>query len=896
MILHEYRSQFRSLRFRVISLIYLAANSAPLLILRANREKLEFHFCSGGFAGITQITISLTTVIIAFLVSAEVLAREREEGSLSVLGIAPVSNTSYVLLRLCGVVSVLIPLSFLPVLINMGIALSSGIGKLEPALFFIPWLFKVCPLMLAGSLAGVGLGTLTGGVVSSALTGLFLFLFGGSLVGYALGLFGRTLPDPDYAIRDLFNLGPVVGEIMDENSSYLGEISDAPLDPRVYATDVLPLLAPWLGGGVFLFSLAVPFLRRTKPDVRVWTVPETHPLRSYVKAINRFREHFSPEPALAGVDKVVLVAGILCAFSGTALVLLKDAEARALAFERLRVEKSGEPAPTSTVVVPVSYRIEGEVKTDGAARFETRFKIKNTGKKEEKAASFVLNEFYSIQSIRVDGKETPFQRALNRLSVEFTEPLPAGASREVDFQYEGRPMEARFPLPEEDMNGNPISFARSIASIETGRDVVSFATTEFRRQVTARRVFLADSDLVPVLRYTTWKPDSSGFMPEERYKFPFQYSMDIRAPGGFLLVDSGGALSEQHDGSRLQTQLRAPTWRVALIGAPVVLTQPPMNVAAMAVLPAHTRFVKKAFERFADAEKAGDGILIPGENPFHEMVIVDWPVRMQLSVFPSWDELQGFFDAQSEGKVCLVNERVFRARSFSSEFLAVPILQDYFLSRRLLDPSQLDFFRNWFFWYFFRRIRPDRTWSCVISNDNIEAFSHDTLFKAGNRWGDRIKSRYVLSSLMNQTGGNALLQGMQKFLLSDSGEPGTAKEMFREIGEAAGEDLSTFYTEYVEGTALPKLELGPSKVSQTADGWEIEAIVKNEGTGHVRCPLEIQTTAGAVETMAEVGPKQEVTVKIPVKDRPRALLLDPTEKVYRAQPFGLKVRVEWQME
>lgn len=901
-IVHEYRSQIRSLRFRVIALLYLAINAAPLVMLRSTITKVDYPvlFCEGTYAAYTQVVMSVTSLLAAFLISSEALSREREDESLIVLGIAPVTNASYSLLRLAGVLSVLVPLSILALLLNMGITISAGISRLDLWLFLVPWLVKVLPLIVTSTMAGIGLGTFTGGVVSSALTGLFLLIFGGSLVGYILGHAGKTLPGADFTLHALFNTGPLIAQTLAEDEEIYGyatAISDAPIDWRVYCADILVHILPWLGCGIFLFSLTVPYLRRTRPDIATLKVSQSHPLRSYVKTLNRMRQHFSPESGLAVTDKLVLLAGFLCLVAGPAYLLSVDSQFTALAFDRLKVERSGEPLPTERTLAPEVYRISGEVKPDHSAHFETTLTVSNTGQRPLTGAAFVLNQFYNIRSIRMNGAPCSYKRAFDRLSVVFPAPLLFRQSAEIRFEYDGCPMTVDFPLRQEHEDGTPISFVGSMFPVESHREPVSFARTELERDLTARRIFLADSDLIPVVRYTTWKMQTNGFIKDEEYHVPFRYTLDVRGPAGMLLAESSGSVSEGADHPRLQAQQQTPVWRVALLGAPVEKVHLPLNVATMAVLPPHAATAAKTLEGFGGAINTADGILSPNENPFHKMVILDWPMRMRLSVYPSGDELQGFWSlVQAEGNVCLLSETVFHEKEFHTELMAVPMLQNYFLSQRLLNPAQFKFFRNWFLYYFLRRIHPERTWTCVLSSsDDQKNFSDDRLLDGPKRFQDS-KARYILMSLINRVGGNALLEGMRKFLLKKDAGPGTAKEMFDDIGAAAKDDLSDFYGDYIAGKDLPILEFGKTDVEKIAEGWKIKATVKNEGTGHARFPFEIQTEAGSVERSGEIGPKQEITVEAVVKDRPRLLLLDPAEKAFRYQPKASKMRVELQVE
>ena len=158
-VLHELRTQGRSLRFRVAAVAYVAAGSFPAVLTYVHRSGDVFVIGGATYAGETMNVLPLLTGVLALLLSLDGISRERSGGAWTTLGLTDLTNAGYLVRRWLALQAVVIPLTAVPLLAAAALAVAGGHAGFEPAVFWGPWLLHVLPLAVLGVTLGLGLGT-----------------------------------------------------------------------------------------------------------------------------------------------------------------------------------------------------------------------------------------------------------------------------------------------------------------------------------------------------------------------------------------------------------------------------------------------------------------------------------------------------------------------------------------------------------------------------------------------------------------------------------------------------------------------------------------------------------------------------------------------------------------
>ncbi|MBW8767695.1 MAG: hypothetical protein JF630_16260 [Geodermatophilales bacterium] len=247
---HEIRTQGRSLRFRVLAVLYALAGSGPAALLYTRHQSVKTMVGSATYASEVLAVLPALTAVVALLISLDAVTREHDEGSWSTASLAGTSSAGYLLRRWLALQAVLLPLTAVPVVAAgafAAAALGPGAVALGPLLF--PWLMLVVPLALALSALGMGLGTIAGGMVNACLLGGVILWLVPALLEMGLARFHIRLGSP-FAWPQINSFLNAVQRIVTPNrpgspwaAMFPLPMSESPWDGRVAGEQYLSLAA-----------------------------------------------------------------------------------------------------------------------------------------------------------------------------------------------------------------------------------------------------------------------------------------------------------------------------------------------------------------------------------------------------------------------------------------------------------------------------------------------------------------------------------------------------------------------------------------------------------------------------------------------------------------------------
>ncbi|HET9210270.1 MAG TPA: hypothetical protein VFR03_07720, partial [Thermoanaerobaculia bacterium] len=271
---HELRTQGRSLRFRVLAVLYAALGAGPAVLCWMRREQTLSVIGSSTYAAETFEILPVLTAVAAFLLSLDAITREQDEGAWSTVSLAGMSNAGYLLRRWLALQPLLLPLTALPVAAAAALAVAAnGPETLYVSAFAIPWLLHAVPVALTFSALAIAAGTIAGGAINAFLLAGFVLLLLPSLINGQLGRFRIRLSVPldwldmGYLPR---SLSRAFGDTQHDNFLSLPfplAVSELPFDPWPVAGQILARGAVPMALAALLLGLAVRYLRRTRPDV-----------------------------------------------------------------------------------------------------------------------------------------------------------------------------------------------------------------------------------------------------------------------------------------------------------------------------------------------------------------------------------------------------------------------------------------------------------------------------------------------------------------------------------------------------------------------------------------------------------------------------------------------------
>ena len=897
---HELRTQWRSLRFRVLAAVYAATGSGPALVIWLRRDPGGAIAGAVTYAVETAEILPVLAAVLAFLISLDAITREQDEGAWSTVSLAGMSSAGYLLRRWLALQALLLPLSAVPLAVAAILAgVANGPGAVPPGPFLGPWLMHVAPIALTFSGLAIGVGTIAGGALNAFLFGAFALLLVPALMNDLLGRFGIRLASPMewLALPRLVRSTSRILGVSNPNAwshSFPMPVSEIPYDAGVACEQYLTRAAVPVALAAAVLGLAVRYLRRTRPDVRPQRIPPAHPLRNFLVTLARLRERYAPDPAPARADLLAMGLALLLAAGASAFLIGRVRHYEALGEARFAAEHSQGPAPTPADVVPGRWRVEGTIGPGRRVALAVTAELRNLGTSPQGHLAFELNPLLEIAEARAGEGRMTLSRSWDRLAVELTPPIPPGGRRELRFRLAGEP---GTPMIAPQTFEYPSFHKRFGIHLHPrfARELLDLSNSYRAPAISPRRIRLAAADLSPIPRYQPWKLDEEQQVVEESYTPQADLTLALATPPGLFLADACGSVARS---GRLASGCRLPLADLAVLGGSSYRTLPaPRSGTTVAVYPAHaklgelhlaflqngTRQIEEAWpglaglQRMVVLEWSGDRIFDP------DPVIVAWSARWRenneaplsvlgnLVLLSEWDLTQTREVLKPEGFVAeLVASRLSRQRPFAQadSLLFRHLFRDLALQRLGLGPENGAAVAG---------LRPGEGGLLSVPPPT-EPYS--PLY-----WRSRFPA--LLVGLRHRMGEEALQQALTELLSRKQDQrPCTRQELLEVLERHGGPDLPRFLRDnFVEGKlAQPVLE--GVEFHQGADGWRVTGRMHNRGDAQALCKVELTTDLGPVPALARAEPGKDGLFELRTTRRPQAVLLDPDRQCHRLVPNG----------
>lgn len=848
-VAHEWLTQTRNVRFRLAAIAYAVLAAAPAVVVKIVAARAEYVVGPATYASALTLFQPLLTTLFAGAVAIDAITREREESSFAVVSLAPLSAAGYVLHRWLAIVVLAAPVTLLPQLAGAALAVHAQRSPAGLMPFVWTWLLQVLPVLLAVSAAMLALGTITGRPILAILGfAAALPLMLGVLqdvLAYAhrkLDGPGRFLSFDERAIQEL--VWTVRGYWSLSVMSESGWPVEAAFDAMV------PGALMTFAASIALLGIAPAFLRRTKRDIRPWRIREDHPLRTFLRTLNRVREEYALDAGRQRADVLLFLAAIALAAASFTALLARESRFAKLAAQRFASEVE-EPEPMSDALVVRSVRVEGLLGRE--IRTHTTLTIENRGRYPESHLAFTLHPALSLRM-----KDIRVTRAWNHVLIDLATPILPGQSRTLDFEVSGTPDAIEFSL------------------IGSGRFTHLYARY-LRATTTVELSDLSRSRIVPAASRDRMLLTASDFTLVPRYATPNDPSVpietDLRTP--LPAADSCGST-----GRELRNRCTVPLASYTVAAAPL-RTMPLNSTATLLHLDRHEALAR------AHAPSLGEALVLagrawPGVVPTRG-VFVERPTETGERVPWGGDDL----GIRSTGVLHLVPETLFiRREPIPAGGLAASIVSSALVGRRPVAPAE-----QWFFASFYEEAARARLGGPPRGATVSRNASTDALVSL--RYGQSVRARLraVLAELEYRVGADRVAAGIGDFVAMP-GE-GNGRQLLDAIGKRANTDLDRFYRDYFAGESLPQLTFEDVTFARTAGGWEARGTLRNEGTGEVFCPVVLRTEHGAIKRVLRLDSTEAVPFVIPTQHVPRVLQLDPDRVCYRVERHGLVDAVEF---
>ncbi len=908
---HEWRTQARSLRFRVLATVYVAAASVPAVLGYLRRADGERILGGASYAGEVLAVLPALTAVFALLLSLDAILREQEERAWSTVSLAGLSSAGYLVRRWLALQAVVIPLTVVPLAAAFAASLWAGTPA-APLPFVLPWLLHVAPLAAATSALALGAGTIAGGTANAfVLFGLTVVAVPG-LVNTLLARFGVRVGSP-LAWLELRRLGNAVYRMTAAfkpsgdpwSFAFPLEMSDSPYDAGVAAEQYLAHGAAPVALAAAVLGLAVLYLRRTRPDVRPLRVSPTHPLRNFMGSLARLRERYTPDPVPARADLLALGLALLVTAGASTFLLARAHHYGVIGKERYEAEKSGGPVPTASSVVPGRWRIEGTVGPGRGVALLVTAEMRNGGAEPQGHLAFSLNPFVRIEKADAAGAAGTeagglrISRSWDRVSVDLTPPIPPGGSRKLRFRLAGEPAETDFPMVGYFGSTFSASF-RGHLRAKFGRDVADLSKSWQVPSLSRRRVDLGASDLTPVPRYHAWKLDGDKAVPAETFRPAADLTLALAVPPGLFLADACGGTSRGSRGTegRLASQCRLPLADLEVAGGHYqVLTGGTGGTSGggltVAVFPPHAAqgelhlgFLARGTRKLAEAW--------PGQGDLRRTVMLEWPEpyvhgldTTLMAMNQHWQDPREQ-EVRTHGELVLLRELdLTRTRPLDPDFLVARLVASRLGRRRAPAPADAPFFQHLFTTIVLQRLGLGGDSGATVTGlkagqDSLVTIpppGGDTYDYSPTYWSRRFPA--LLYALQARMGEEALRLAIEEVLARKGDLPLTRNELYTALEERSEAPLGRMIQDFFVDGLLPELALDGVALHRTAGGWTVTGRMVNSGKGEALCRIVLTTDLGPVETVARAGTGEAAAFTLTTAHRPQAVWIDPDRQCHR---------------
>ncbi|MFY9822063.1 MAG: hypothetical protein WAM82_11825 [Thermoanaerobaculia bacterium] len=920
-VVHEVRTQWRSLRFRVLAAACVLAGGFPAALIYARHQSARITVGSATYAAEVFDLLPVLTAVVALLISIDAVTREQDEGSWSTASLAGMSSAGYLLRRWLALQAVLLPLTAVPVAVA-GVAAAAALGpaNLRAGPLLGPWLMHVVPIALAFSALGLGLGTIAGGMINAFLLGGVVLGLVPLLVNAALGRFGIRLGGdwlqiPEFAMAIKRITTPYVPA--DPWTIFFPlEMSESPWDWRVAAEQYLPLAALPVALAAATLGLAVRHLRRTRPDVRPLRIGPDHSLRNFLLIVARLRERYTSDPRPSRADLVALGTALLIALAGVALLAERAEHYQRLGTVRFAMETAGKPDPTPTGVMPGRWRLEGVLGPGREVALTVTAEMRNLGTSPQGHLAFTLNPHVRVEAAAAGEGTLELSRVWDRLGVDVSPPIPPGGARELRFRLRGEPAEDRFFSARAAYWGFHKTFGDHLHA-RFWRDLADLSKGYQVPALSPRRIELQAADLTPVPRYQTWKlyADEENpnilRMPQEVFFPAADLSLDLAAPPGVLVADScGGLVSPGHPGSpgspgRLRSHCRLAVSDLTVAGGHYrELPRASATGATVAVLPFHAAlgelhlgFLAQGISRLDEAW--------PGLGDLRQTVVLEWPSdeafgldAANVAYMNRWAD-PGRAHISVQGELVRMTEMdLIRTETLKPDTLVAELVAGRLARRRPAKPDDALLVRMLLRSLVLQRlgIMPDGGAAVMGVRTGTEALLSIPPPESSyslNYWNNRFPA--LVTALRYRMGEEALRGAIEDVLSRTSNEPLTREELYAAIEKRSEVPVDRMIQDFLVQGYLPQPILDGVELHHSGGaegGWRVTGRMRNRTQGEALCKVVLNTDLGRLETTVRADHDQAGDFSFSTPRRPQAVLLDPDRECHRLIPSaGARDRV-----
>ena len=913
-VIHELRTQGRSLRFRVLAAIYALAGAAPAAVIYARHPSARITAGSATYASEVLFLLPAFTAVVALLIALDAVTREQDEGAWSTVSLAGTSSAGYLLRRWLALQAVLLPLTAVPVVAAGAFAAAAlGSRAVAPGPLLGPWLMQGVPIALAVSALGVGLGTIAGGMLNACLLGAAVLELVPLLLNAGLARFGIRLGGPLewLQIRELLS---AIQRIMADYypgspwaNSFPLEMSESPWDWRVAGEQYLALAALPAALAAATLGIAVRHLRRTRPDVRPLRIRPDHPLRNFLKTVARLRERYTPDPRPARADLAMLGLALLIAAGAVAVNVERAARYQRSGLARFEAEKEDGPDPTPTDVVPGRWRVEGTLGPGRAVALTVTAEMRNQGAGPRGHLAFTLNPYVRVEAAGAGAGSLTLFRRWDRLAVDLAPPIPPGGSRELRFRLRGEPAEDHLPLGDSYWGFHPL-FGKHLHA-KLSRDLADLSKSYQVPAISPRRIDLAAADLTPVPRYQSWKlvgdeeVRSNLRVPAEVFFPAADLALDLAVPPGLFVADACGGVISPESAGRLASRCRLAVAELAVAGGRYEVLPHPPGGATVAVFPFHAAlgdlhlgFLARGTGRLDEAW--------PGASDLRRTVVLEWPGDEAFGLDAAWSSLRRW-DNPSRARVTAQGDLVrmtemdlIQTHALKPDALVAELVAGRLARRRAVVPEDALLFRMLLRNLVLQRLGlgPDGGAAVVGVRTGMEAVLRvkpPSYSYTMNYWDNRFPA--LVTALRYRMGEEALRGAVDEVLSRTDARPATREELYAALEKRSEAPLARMIQDYFVQGYLPEPILDGVELHHAAGaeaGWRVTGRLRNRSQGEALCKVVLTTDRGRLETTARTDGGQAGDFSFSTPHRPQAVLLDPDRECHRLIPnAGARDRV-----
>lgn len=896
-VVHEACTQWRSLRFRVLSILYIALGASPAVLIQILGDDPRITIGAATYAKEVTGFLPLLTGLFALLIATDGISREREGGGWTTVTLSGMSSAGYLLRRWLALELVILPVTALPLLLAAILAASSGLS-VTPAPFAGPWLLAIAPLALAFSTLGLALGTIAGGGMQAflllgtalwalpALADLLLFKLrlqlGSPLAALQWREWERGIERVRLAFDPNFRWG----------RPFPTPASEAGFDFGTAGEQYLSRLLPALLLAAAALGLATLYLRRTRPDLRPWRIRRDHPLRTLLRLVGRLREGAVPDPAPSRADLSAVALLLVAAMALLVFRLDRTRRYEDLARQRYEAESVGwPPASTPVDVVPGRWRLEGRIGPGDGVSVRVTAEVLNRGPLPRRDLMFQLNPELRVESATADRGSLRLERRWDRLAVRLDPPLPPGGRRELRLQLSGRPSSPFFSLAwSHSPSGEEKSFLQPFRWHREARFAHDFSNFAYSYRVPAvspLRVELTAADLGPVLRYQSWTL-VQGVIPRESFRPLADVEIALATEPGLFLADSCGGVARPAGG--LASRCRTPLETIEVAGGPQRILRPEHGTATgatVAVFPTHVRMGRLHLGFLAEGARLIDEAW-PGLGELYRPVVLEWPSPL-VHDLTFGTVIEPFFGPRNEiavrgGLVFVSESALILSRPFEPEGFAAGVVAARLSQQRSVVPADAYFFSRLFQALALQRLGLGPEGGAVVGPVRTGLEDLLRIPPPTEPWAElywEVRFPALVAALEHRMGSETLRQAIDELVCRPGGRPAGRQELYEVLARHGGPSAERMIQDFLVQGALPEPVLLDVSFRRTAGGWQATGRVENHGDGLADCKVVLATDLAPAETRVQVEGGRAAVFTLATPHRPQAVLLDPDRECHR---------------